>query len=163
MCVYVRRRTFPATPMLMQGANYVIDDVSAWIPGSECDLLAVLLPRVAMRKRGLCCRPVFVCPSVTLTLGHYNWLELFKKQKCLKKRKQSCFVATIGILFAFHAIFFCLLVVQQGCKYVIIAPLHLKVHAIVFKQMHRLLRSGSMRIVECRLFKLFVVRGWRLA
>ena len=31
----------------------------------------------------------------------------------------------------------------------IIAPLHLKVHAIVFKQLQRLLRSGSMRIVEC--------------
>jgi len=38
------------------------------------------------------------------TLGHYNWLELFKKTEVPKNRKQSCFVATIGILFAFHAI-----------------------------------------------------------
>ena len=60
----------------------------------------------------------------------------------------------------------CLLVVQQGCKYVILAPLHLKIHAIVFngmncrddsltclsycrQQLQRLLRSGSMRIIEC--------------
>jgi len=26
----------------------------------------MVLPRDAMRKRGLCCRPVSVCPSVTL-------------------------------------------------------------------------------------------------
>ena len=37
------------------------------------------------------------------TLGQYiGWNCL--KTEVLKKRKQSCFVATIGILFAFHAI-----------------------------------------------------------
>jgi len=33
--------------------------------------------------------------------------------------------------------FYCLLVVQQGCKYLILAPLHLKVHAFVFNGMNR--------------------------
>jgi len=34
-----------------------------------CERVASLefLPRDAMRKRGLCCRPVFVCPSVSLS------------------------------------------------------------------------------------------------
>jgi len=29
-------------------------------------LLSLIIPRDAMRKRGLCCRPVSFCPSVTL-------------------------------------------------------------------------------------------------
>ena len=35
-------------------------------PIAYCWLLSRFLPRYAMRKRGLCCRPVSVCPSVTL-------------------------------------------------------------------------------------------------
>jgi len=30
----------------------------------KCQIVAVFLPRDAMRKRGLCCRPVSVRPSV---------------------------------------------------------------------------------------------------
>ena len=34
----------------------------------KCQIVAVFLPRDAMRKRGLCCRPVSVCPSVCLSV-----------------------------------------------------------------------------------------------
>ena len=67
------------------------------------------------------------------TLGHYiGWnclkTEVLKKEKAvLLCRNNWNFILCNN----------CLLVVQQGCKYVILAPLHLKIHAIVFNGMNR--------------------------
>jgi len=36
--------------------------------------MTMFLPRDAMRKRGLCCRPVSVCPSVRLSVRHVRVL-----------------------------------------------------------------------------------------
>jgi len=39
-------------------------------PQSVYDIRLTFLPRDAMRKRGLCCRPLYVRPSVTLVYPH---------------------------------------------------------------------------------------------
>jgi len=36
----------------------------------------IILPRHAMRKRGLCCRPVSVCPSVCHVGALYSRLKV---------------------------------------------------------------------------------------
>ena len=37
-----------------------------------------ILPRDAMRKRGLCCRPVSVCPSVCLSVTFMYCIQMAK-------------------------------------------------------------------------------------
>jgi len=65
------------------------------------------------------------------TIRTLHWLELFKKNRSALKQKA---VLALSQELDWNFICFscnnCLLVVQQGCKYVILTPLHLKVHTM---------------------------------